>query len=94
MKLILTALLVALGVSMVSATEAPRDMVVLTVSGMIGKTNRGALDERRDGLLARYGAKFERAFAFDRAMLLRLSREASRCSRLSSTSPRPSPARS
>ena len=72
MKLILTALLVALGASMVSATEAPRDMVVLTVSGMIGKTNRGALDEKRDSLLARYGAKFERAFAFERAMLLRL----------------------
>lgn len=75
MKNLVLALLVALGAFPARAADdapEPKDMVVLTVSGMIGNTNRGALDEKRDSLLARYGAKFERAFAFDRAMLLRL----------------------
>ena len=49
---------------------APRDMVLLTVSGMIGNTNRGPLDQKRDSLLASQKAAFKSAFAFDRAMLL------------------------
>ena len=51
---------------------APRDMVLLTVSGMIGNTNRGPLDQKRDSLLALQKADFKSAFAFDRAMLLAL----------------------
>ena len=51
---------------------APRDMVVLTVSGMIGKTNRGPLDPRKDSLLALQKIDFRQAFAFDRATLLGL----------------------
>ena len=51
---------------------APRDMVLLTVSGMIGNTNRGPLDQKRDSLLASQKAAFKSAFAFDRAMLLAL----------------------
>ncbi len=51
---------------------APRDMVLLTVSGMIGNTNRGPLDPKRDSLLALQKADFKSAFAFDRAMLLAL----------------------
>jgi hypothetical protein len=50
----------------------PRDMVLLTVSGMIGKTNRGKLDQKRDSLLALQKIDFKSAFAFDRAMLLAL----------------------
>ena len=50
---------------------APRDMVVLTVSGMIGKTNRGPLDPRKDSLLALQKVDFRDAYAFDRATLLR-----------------------
>jgi hypothetical protein len=50
----------------------PRDMVVLTVSGMIGKTNRGPLDAKRDSLLALQKIDFKEAFAFDRATLLSL----------------------
>lgn len=75
MKTILTAFLLVFGavaIAAVGAAEEPRGMVVLTVSGMIGNTNRGALDEKRDSLLARNNVKFERAFAFDRAMLLSL----------------------
>jgi hypothetical protein len=52
--------------------QAPRDMVVLNVSGLIGKTNRGKLDQKRDSLLALQKIDFKTAFAFDRAMLLKL----------------------
>jgi hypothetical protein len=52
--------------------ETPKDMVVLTVGGDIALTNRGPLDPDQDSLLAGQKVKFERAFAFDRAMLLRL----------------------
>src|SRR5262245_13113384 len=50
----------------------PRGMVLLTVSGMIGKTNRGPLDNKRDSLLALQKAEFKNAFSFDRDMLLAL----------------------
>jgi hypothetical protein len=52
--------------------QAPRDMVLLTVSGAIGNTNRGPLDKKRDSLLALQKAEFKSAFAFDREMLLAL----------------------
>ena len=52
--------------------QSPRDMVVLTVSGLIGKTNRGPLDPKRDSTLALQKIDFKNAFAFDRAMLLAL----------------------
>ena len=58
----------------VAAAEAkkPADMVILTVAGMIGKTNRGPLDKKRDSQLARQKIDFKSAYAFDRAMLLGL----------------------
>jgi hypothetical protein len=65
----------ALSVFPVSAAEqqqAPKDMVLLTVSGTIGESNRGALDSKKDGLLALQKADLKKAFAFDRAMLLGL----------------------
>ena len=52
--------------------QSPREMVVLTVSGLIGKTNRGPLDQKRDSMLALQKVEFKNAFAFDRAMLLGL----------------------
>jgi hypothetical protein len=52
--------------------QPPRDMVMLTVGGLVGKTNRGPLDEKRDVVLAKHKAAFKNAFAFDRAMLLAL----------------------
>ncbi|OFW72045.1 MAG: hypothetical protein A2W02_05210 [Alphaproteobacteria bacterium RBG_16_64_48] len=75
MKRALLALLVVAGALPAFAGDAaqpPRDMVVLTVSGLIGKTNRGPLDQKRDSLLARQKIDFAKAFAFDRAMLLAL----------------------
>ncbi|MEZ5827464.1 MAG: hypothetical protein R3D30_11370 [Hyphomicrobiales bacterium] len=52
--------------------EAPNDMVVLTVGGLVGKTNRGPLDPKHDSLLAKLKVDFKNGFAFDRAMLLAL----------------------
>jgi hypothetical protein len=75
MKPALLALCLALGSFAARADDqipAPRDMVVLTVSGLVGKTNRGPLDPKRDSLLARQKIDFKGAAAFDRAMLLAL----------------------
>ena len=52
--------------------ETPNEMVILTVGGTIGESNRGPLDSKRDSLLAFHQLGFKRAFAFDRAMLLSL----------------------
>ena len=75
MKRALLALMIVAGALPVFAgdeAQPPRDMVVLTVSGLIGKTNRGPLDQKRDSMLALQKAEFKSAFAFDRAMLLAL----------------------
>ncbi len=75
MRLIFIALIAALCALPASAAEqqqAPKDMVLLTVSGTIGESNRGALDPKKDSLLALQKADFKKAFAFDRAMLLGL----------------------
>jgi hypothetical protein len=50
----------------------PKDMVLLTVSGLITKTNRGAFHPKRDSLLALQKIGFDKAFAFDRPTLLSL----------------------
>jgi 5'-methylthioadenosine phosphorylase len=71
----LALLLFALGAVSALAVEesaAPKDMVMLTVAGAIANTNRGPLDPKRDSLFALKGISFDRAFAFDRAMLLGL----------------------
>jgi hypothetical protein len=50
----------------------PKEMVLLTVSGLITKTNRGPLDPKKDSLLALQKISFDKAFAFDRPTLLSL----------------------
>ena len=75
MKRALLVLGFVFGLSPASAGDeapAPRDMVLLTVSGTIGESNRGALDPKKDSMLALQKADFKKAFAFDRAMLLGL----------------------
>jgi hypothetical protein len=52
--------------------EAPKEMVLLTVSGLIGESNRGPLDAKKDSLLALQKIDFPKAFAFDRPTLLGL----------------------
>ena len=53
-------------------TREPDGMVLLTVGGLVGQPNRGAIDAKRDSLLAQLKADFKTGFAFDRAMLLEL----------------------
>jgi len=75
MRSILIAFIAALCALPVSAGEqqqAPKDMVLLTVSGTIGESNRGAFDAKKDSLLALQKAAFAKAFTFDRPMLLGL----------------------
>ena len=45
---------------------------LLTVSGAVGKSNRGPLDPALDQMMAKHGIKFDKAFVFDAAMLQRL----------------------
>ncbi|MDM0077952.1 molybdopterin-dependent oxidoreductase [Variovorax sp. J2P1-59] len=45
---------------------------LLTVSGAIGKSNRGAVDPALDQLLVKHGVKFDKAFVFDSDALRRL----------------------
>jgi len=53
-----------------AAPAAPADnAIVLTVTGEIGATNRGPLDEFQDAFLGHKGVKFDKAFEFSRASL-------------------------
>jgi hypothetical protein len=70
--LALVAALCALSVSAAEQDRAPKDMVLLTVSGTIGESNRGPLDPKKDSLLALNKIEFNKAFAFDRPTLLSL----------------------
>jgi hypothetical protein len=78
MARVLLALFVALiALPALAADEAegyppPKEMVLLTVGGLIGNTNRGPLDPKKDSLLATQKASFKSAFAFDRPALLSL----------------------
>lgn len=55
--------------STAQALDEPQGAVVLTVTGAIEKTNRGPFDESRDSFFAYHEKEFDRAAAFDRAML-------------------------
>jgi len=75
MKRALVFLLIALAsLPALAADEAqaPEGMVLLTVGGFVGKSNRGPLDPKRDSLLADLKVDFKHAFVFDRKMLLEL----------------------
>src|ERR1700687_3001838 len=45
---------------------------LLTVTGAIPRGNRGALDPALDQLMVKHGAKFDKPWEFDAAMLARL----------------------
>ena len=62
----------ALAANAAEQMQAPKDMVVLTVGGEIANTNRGPFDPHKDSIFSGLKIDFERAFAFDRPMLLRL----------------------
>jgi hypothetical protein len=75
MKRALAFVLVALASLQALAADegpAPEGMVLLTVGGFVGKSNRGPLDPKRDSLLAGLKISFKHAFVFDRKTLLEL----------------------
>jgi hypothetical protein len=75
MRVFLVAVVAALcawSSSAVAEEPAPKQMVLLTVSGLVGESNRGPLEVNKDSLLAAQQIDFPKAFAFDRAMLLAL----------------------
>lgn len=64
-----TVLVWVFAASAALSTESPAGPVVLTVAGNIAKTNRPAYDEKRDLFFKYHKRAFDKAFAFDRAML-------------------------
>jgi hypothetical protein len=75
MRALLVAVIAALCAWPASAAaegRAPKEMVLLTVSGLVGESNRGPLVANKDSLLATQKIDFPKAFACDRAMLLAL----------------------
>ena len=68
-RLVLLGLLLAAPTAAADELPAPTGPVVLTVAGEIGRANRGPSDDFEDGFLAYHEKRFERAAAFDRAML-------------------------
>jgi len=57
-----------------AAPPAPAGPTLLTVSGAIGKTNRGALDPALDQMMVKHGIRFAKAWTFDAAALHRLAK--------------------
>ena len=55
-----------------AAPPASGGPALLTVSGAIGKSNRGALDPALDQMMAKHGIQFAKAWTFDTAALHRL----------------------
>ena len=75
---VLSRLLAGLAALMLLAAPAAAQDgsgIVLTVTGDIGTTNRGAFDPFHDGFLKYHEAKFDKAFEFDRAALAALPRQ-------------------
>lgn len=54
------------------ATTGPAGPALLTVTGALGKSNRGALDPLRDQMMFKQKLSFDKAYAFDFAALLAL----------------------
>jgi hypothetical protein len=54
----------------------PAGQVVLTVAGAVGATNRGAFDDFEDAFFKHHERKFDKAAAFDLAMLEGLGMQA------------------
>jgi hypothetical protein len=55
-----------------ASAAASRQPALLTLSGAVGKTNRGAFDPVVDQMMGKHGIKFDKAFAFDAAALGKL----------------------
>lgn len=55
-----------------AAPPLPAQPALLTVSGAVGKSNRGAFDPVIDQMMGKHGIQFDKAFAFDAAALAQL----------------------
>lgn len=55
-----------------AAPPAASGPTLLTVSGAVGKSNRGASDPALDQMMAKHGIRFDKAWTFDAAALHRL----------------------
>lgn len=62
-------LALAAGPLVAGEMPAPKGAVILTIAGDVANFNRGPTRGKRDGFFAHHQIAFERAFAFDRAML-------------------------
>lgn len=58
--------------ALAAASKVRAGPCLLTVTGAIARSNRGPLDPALDQLMVKHGAKFDKAWAFDAAMLARL----------------------
>jgi hypothetical protein len=67
-----TALASVAGATPAAATASARGPVLLTITGAIGRSNRGALDPALDQMMHKQKVEFKRAFTFDFAELARL----------------------
>ena len=65
-------LLLAAGQALAQGAVAPYAPVILTITGDIGKSNRGPRDDWADKLLTWQETRFDRAMEFDAAALQRL----------------------
>jgi hypothetical protein len=59
-------------VDALAADPARKGPGLLTLSGAIGKSNRGPVDPALDQLLVKHGVKFDKAYVLDSEALLRL----------------------
>ena len=55
-----------------AAATSTAGPALLTLSGAIGKANRGPLDRLRDQMMVKHRIKFDKAFVFDAAALRQL----------------------
>ena len=67
-----SAAVAALAPAAAQATTNVRGPVLLTVTGAIGRSNRGPMDPALDQMMHKQQLQFERAFTFDFAELTRL----------------------
>jgi hypothetical protein len=64
--------LIAIGAAEAAQTSDPAGPVILTISGAIGKANRGPVDPFRDRLFESHDLTFDKAMTFTRADLVGL----------------------
>ena len=61
------------GASIAATKAVVRPPALLTVSGAVGKTNRGPFDPVIDQMMGKHGIQFAKAYEFDTAALQRLA---------------------